>query len=85
MRALNIEDSEPPEIDERTAFWLYVFDVLSPSRGMSDTGPRPIPVSEIKAQCEFTPLPASPDEIQAVVRAMDNEFLEYAASKRKKK
>lgn len=74
---------EAPEIDDRSEYWIELFHILSPSRPVSDSGPRYIPLSEIKALIEMVPQPAANDEVVLLVRAMDGVFMEYVEGKRK--
>lgn len=70
-------------MDERTEEWIELFHILSPSRPVSESGPRYIPLSEIKALLEMVPQPAGNDEVIIVVRAMDSAFMEYVEGKRR--
>ena len=42
-----------PELDYPQTFMYNMFNELSGSRGMSSVGPLGIPITEIKAYCEF--------------------------------
>lgn len=76
---------KPPEISDRTAFWLETFWLLSPSRPLSDVGPRAIPLTEIRALTDLMPVPATGSEVVIVIRAMDGVYLEEVERKRPRK
>jgi len=73
-----------PEIDERTDFWLYLFELLSPSRTADYGRALPIPLTEVKALADMMPLPCEPDELIGVIRHMDIAFLDYANGRKGK-
>lgn len=81
---LGIEQKEAPEIDARTEFWLGVFRRLSPSRQYTHGIAVNIPVSEMRAYCEFSPVAAAPDEFMYVVGELDDAYLEHQAKKRER-
>ncbi len=70
-------------MDERTEYWIELFHILSPSRPVSDAGPRYIPLTEIKALIDMVPQPAANDEVILLVRAMDSAFMDHVESRRR--
>tara|TARA_B100000700_G_scaffold189815_1_gene209172 strand:- start:41171 stop:41440 length:270 start_codon:yes stop_codon:yes gene_type:complete len=76
---LGLKDrAQPPEIDERCEYWLYLFDLLSPSRPAGYGAPQPIPLTEVHALWQLMSPPCAPDELIGVMREMDVTFLEHA-------
>ena len=74
----------PPEMDERTAWWLDAFDLASRERPYTNGHPLPIPPLKVLDLRDRLLWPAGSEESIAVVTAMDVTFLEHV-SKRKGK
>lgn len=67
----------PPEMDERSFFWMRTFQLLSPSRPASEGGVRPIPLTEMAALSQMIDMPCSHEEYVTIVRAMDGAFVDH--------
>lgn len=76
------DQASPPDIDERSHFWLSVYGLLSPSRPTDYGAPRPITLTEIKALRSMLPLPCTAEELIGVIQEMDVVFLDHAYSKK---
>lgn len=72
---------QPPEQDERTDFWLYLYALAGRGRPYTYGAPLPIPPLDVLALCERLELAAQPDEVTEIIAAMDDAWLEWAGKK----
>ena len=72
---LGVND-EPPELDERTAFWVSAFNTLCRGRPQAMAGVPPLPPLDILETAERLRWPCDPDECLEVVAAMDDCYRE---------
>lgn len=77
------EKAAPPEIDERTDFWLYLYQIADRGRPYAMGQPLPIPPLDLIALVDRLSLAAQPDEALEVIGAMDVACLDHARKSKK--
>lgn len=76
------EKAAPPEIDERTEFWLYAFSVLTRGRPAGHGIALPIPPLDALRVADRLSWPVHGEELLAVITEMDEAWLEWVNRKR---
>lgn len=69
-------EADPPELDERTAFWMRTFRLMSKGRPVTMGGLAPIPPLDIMETIDRLHLPCDYEEAIEVIGAMDDEWRE---------
>ena len=67
---------DPPDLDERTAFWISAFNLLCRGRPASMGGLMPLPPLDILETAERLDWPCQPDECLEVIGALDDAYRE---------
>lgn len=81
MEALGKKKEEPPEIDERTAFWLHAFSILERGRPYTTGSPLPLHPLDVLDMAERLRWPVISDEVLGVTQSMDDAVLEHMRKK----
>lgn len=69
-------DQPPPELDERTLFWVQSFNLLCRGRPLGMSGIAYLPPLDILDTAERLNWPCQPDECLAVIMAMDDAYIQ---------
>lgn len=69
-------DEPPPELDERTAFWVRAFNILCRTRPQGMSGILPLSPVVMLDMSERLDWPCDPQECIEVLTAMDDEYRE---------
>lgn len=77
-------DDEPPDLDERTSFWMRCFNILSRTRPPAMGGIPPINPSTTLDLADRLQWPCEADECLTVIMAMDDQFREMNQQPSKK-
>lgn len=84
MQALGIkEKTPPPEEDDRTQFWTYLFWITNRGRPYTYTNPLPLRPLDCLDIVERLGLPAHPYEVIEVITAMDEKWLDWWSDRHK--
>lgn len=66
----------PPDLNERTSFWINAFNLLCRGRPVGMSGIAYLPPLDILSMAEKLNWPCLPDECLAVITAMDDAYID---------